>query len=110
MERKQFTICEKCAGYSQPSDFLYESSAALVMCADCCTYNPSGECVQREYPVEFVEAKDKGGDNLRKYQVFHKFIDSMTDEEYDEALAEEFAAVTKKEEIPFREWQKKHQK
>ena len=124
MERVDFTICQSCAAYPGHPDFLYRSTSHFTMCADCRTYNPSGACVTREYPVEFVssedcdcEAKhgsiqhrDGGNYHLTKFRVEHQFIDNMTDAEYDEALAEEFARVKSKEEIPFKEWKAKNQK
>ena len=101
MERKEFTLCEKCAGYEKPSDFLYVSSADFSMCADCKTYGETP--VVREFPVELlsvekcdciekhgrIQHNDGGNYHLTTYQVLHDVIDSdMSDEEYDDALAE----------------------
>ena len=108
MERIEFTICEKCAGYPGQPDFLYRSTANFTMCADCCTYNPSEPCISRMFPVEFVETedcdchekhgsiqhRDGGNYHLTKYQVIHDVIDTdMSDKEYDDALAEQFGEV-----------------
>jgi hypothetical protein len=101
MERKEFTLCEKCAAYEKPSDFLYVSSADFSMCADCKTYGETP--VVREFPVELLSVEEcdciekhdriqhnNGGNyHLTTYQVLHDVIDSdMSDEEYDDALAE----------------------
>ena len=93
MERKEFTLCEKCAGYEKPSDFLYVSSADFSMCADCRDYGETP--VVREFAVELLSveesAQQRGNYHLTTYQVLHDVIDSdMSDEEYDDALAEQF--------------------
>ena len=103
MERKEFALCEKCAGYEKPSDFLYVSTTDFPMCADCKTYGETP--VVREFAVELLSVEEcdciekhgriqhnNGGNyHLTTYQVLHDVIDSdMSDEEYDDALAEQF--------------------
>ena len=106
MERMEFALCEKCAGYEEQPDFLYVSSADFPMCAGCRSYTET--LVVREFPVDLLSVEDcdcmekhnriqhnNGGNyHITTYIVDHDVTDTdMGDEEYYDALAEQFGEL-----------------
>ena len=105
MERKEFALCEKCAGHTEQPDFLYVSSAEAPMCASCKQYGETPH--HREFPVERLQLPQTARDNnITAYIVDHDVTDTdMSNEEYYDALDEQFESTEDREEVSFRQWQ-----
>ena len=74
------------------------------MCASC---KEEGETSHtREFPVEFLRTEN----HITIYIVDHDVTDTdMSDEEYDEALAEQFESADDSKEISFQQWRKQRE-